>query len=616
MRMVLALAALLLVSSPLAAEEVLQTDWCGGNGIPGPVADWANQFDSSAGVSWMSVQGQLALSSSALASPGENLITDVHAGTIGVAVGDIDGDGDTDVVGTADASGVVVFWENEGGDPVTWTEHTVTTPPGAAGVDVADIDGDGRLDIVVTCDDPRNRILWRQNLGGDPITWGGAVIQNPWSDAWEISTGDVDGDGHMDVLCTHWSERDVAWWRNDGGDPITWTRNDVDTDLRGAHSVRGADLDDDGDFDVAVAAGVADEIAVYWSDGGDPITWTKQVLDTTFTGARSVWIDDIDQDGDLDLAGICWESDLAWWRNDGGDPVVWVRQTISTDCGGGHALCIADLNGDNRPDVLGACYLAGKMSWWENGGGDSISWTEHVLDQSAHRGPITVRVADLDGDGDLDPVGALYSTGKYVWWEATGFDSSGELTASILDTGAKSGLGSVDWTALDPVGTSLRFQVRSSNDPGDLGSWSADIMSPGNLPGLLDRYIQYRVFLETADADESPILEEISFGLPSAAVEIMDSAVRIRPLAIRPNPFNPQATISFGLEAAGRVNLVIFDAAGRRVRQLANHVFPAGDHHLSWDGVDDYGRALQSGVYFVRMESPSRKTSEKLILLR
>jgi hypothetical protein len=592
-----------------------QADWSGGGGVPGPVTDWGDRFDTASGISWAALPGQIALASSALASPVEHLINDTYVGAIGVGVGDIDGDGDLDVVGTAQTSGIVNWWRNDGGDPPTWTEYEIGTPPGAAGVDVADIDGDGRPDVILSLVAPRNKIVWKQNLGGDPIAWGTQTIQSPWRDAWEISTGDVNADGNLDVMCTHWSDSDVAWWENDGGDPITWTHHLVDGGLAGAHSVRGADLDGDGDMDLAAACGVGNKIVIYWSDGADSITWTRQDIESGFTGARSVWIDDIDQDGDLDVAGICWTSDVAWWSNDGGDPVVWTKQTISTTANGGHALCIADLNGDSRPDILAACNEADKIVWWQNGGGAPIAWTEHIL-SNTFTGAISVRAGDLDGDGDLDPVGVCWGGDEFAWWEATKFDSGGGLTGSILDSGAGESLGVIDWTSAEPPGTSLRFQVRSSNDSGDLGTWSGDITVPGCLPAVLDRYVQYRVFLETADADKSPILRDITFSSELAGLEPSVPDLAVSHLAAHPNPFGPEVTISFRLKTDETVRLRAFDVEGRRVCEIADRRLQAGWHRFAWNGTDANGNLLGPGIYWLCLETPGSRASREVVLLR
>jgi hypothetical protein len=60
------------------------------------------------------------------------------------------------------------------------------------------------------------------------------------------------------------------------------------------------------------------------------------------------------------------------------------------------------------------------------------------------------------------------------------------------------------------------------------------------------------------------------------------------------------STVRLGIAHAGRVRVNIYDVAGRRVRALADRVFPAGEHELRWDGTDDAGNKVGRGVYFVR----------------
>ena len=71
--------------------------------------------------------------------------------------------------------------------------------------------------------------------------------------------------------------------------------------------------------------------------------------------------------------------------------------------------------------------------------------------------------------------------------------------------------------------------------------------------------------------------------------------------------------VHFGVAKAGRVQVSIFDVAGRKVRNLADRVFPAGEHTLQWDGTDDAGGKLARGVYFVR--SSVQKDAGRIIVL-
>jgi len=83
-----------------------------------------------------------------------------------------------------------------------------------------------------------------------------------------------------------------------------------------------------------------------------------------------------------------------------------------------------------------------------------------------------------------------------------------------------------------------------------------------------------------------------------------------------PNPFNPATTLRFALPHNGRVSLTIFDISGRLVRTLVDGRFDAGRHSAVWDGTDDAGRSVASGVYLYRLTADGRTLVRRLALLR
>jgi len=83
-----------------------------------------------------------------------------------------------------------------------------------------------------------------------------------------------------------------------------------------------------------------------------------------------------------------------------------------------------------------------------------------------------------------------------------------------------------------------------------------------------------------------------------------------------PNPFNPSTTIRFRLEERGAYSLVVYNAAGRQVRQLGEGFGSAGEHEVVWDGTDDTGRSVASGVYMARLESGGRAWARRMVLAR
>ena len=83
-----------------------------------------------------------------------------------------------------------------------------------------------------------------------------------------------------------------------------------------------------------------------------------------------------------------------------------------------------------------------------------------------------------------------------------------------------------------------------------------------------------------------------------------------------PNPFEDATTLRFGLASPGRVSLVVFDVAGRRVRKLLDGTLPSGERIVSWDGRDDAGLRLAPGAYVVRFEAGGQRESRVVRLVR
>jgi hypothetical protein len=83
----------------------------------------------------------------------------------------------------------------------------------------------------------------------------------------------------------------------------------------------------------------------------------------------------------------------------------------------------------------------------------------------------------------------------------------------------------------------------------------------------------------------------------------------------RPNPFARQTAIRFGLAQGGRASIGVFDVQGRRVRSLVDGDLPAGEHAVSWDGIDDQGRQAAAGVYFYVFRAEGRNLQKRMMLL-
>jgi len=109
--------------------------------------------------------------------------------------------------------------------------------------------------------------------------------------------------------------------------------------------------------------------------------------------------------------------------------------------------------------------------------------------------------------------------------------------------------------------------------------------------------------------------ELITVPLPTdAGTEELPSPLSGR-LRIDPNPFNPQAIVSFRIDHAGPVTIDLYDARGRRLDTLVQAVLPAGVHHVRLMRPES-GIHLSSGVYFVRLRADGVETRQKAVLVK
>jgi len=85
---------------------------------------------------------------------------------------------------------------------------------------------------------------------------------------------------------------------------------------------------------------------------------------------------------------------------------------------------------------------------------------------------------------------------------------------------------------------------------------------------------------------------------------------------VAPNPSRGDVSMRFGLSRPGRASLDVFDASGRRVRELARGDLAAGEHFARWDGRDASGDICPAGMYFVRMQTVGFSAERRLVLAR
>ncbi len=304
---------------------------------------------------------------------------------------------------------------------ISFKEHLVDNQfDGPAGLFVKDVDRNGFNDIIAAGADGNEICIWLHN-GDNPVTWTKEILDENFIGAIYVFAEDVDGDSLIDIVGAGWNAHEVAWWKNLGGsNPIQWEKQVIDSSFLQAHEVYVCDLDKDNDMDVIGASAQGHVVAWWRNDGGIPVKWTKQNIGTSFNGARSICAGDIDGDGDIDIVGAALLSnEIAWWRNDGGNPMSWTKFSVANNFNGAHKVCLFDLDGDQDLDILGTAYMLNQIAWWRNDGGDPVEWSKIIVSSNFNRTLISYP-QDIDLDGDIDVVGTAQNMQQVSWWSNEG----------------------------------------------------------------------------------------------------------------------------------------------------------------------------------------------------
>ena len=83
-----------------------------------------------------------------------------------------------------------------------------------------------------------------------------------------------------------------------------------------------------------------------------------------------------------------------------------------------------------------------------------------------------------------------------------------------------------------------------------------------------------------------------------------------------PNPFNPETTINYSLKENSKVSLNIYNIKGQKVKQLVSDQLSAGQHSVIWNGKNDNGKSVSSGIYFYKLKAGKYSKIKKMLLLK
>ncbi len=520
------------------------------------------------------------------------------------AFADIDNDGDFDLF-VGEAEGNINFYRNVG---------DATTPDFAlengnfAGIDigrestpaVVDIDNDNDLDLFVGGDG--GGIAFFRNTSSTPDT----VLTLEDEAFAEISIGassaptfaDLDGDGDADLLVAELLGN-VNYYRNNGSasqpDFVLQAENFASMDIGANSAPVYVDIDDDDDLDLFIGKSTGElnfyrnvgtksapsfllETENYLADNGDPDD----------VGSFSIpAFADIDGDGDQDLFVGEFDGNVNLYLNTGTASAPQFELAAGrlggVDVGQNSAPALTDIDDDGDFDLfVGA--RDGTVNYFVNAGKsfDSTFASTGEKFQSIDVGDNAIPVfidADKDGDQDLF-IGK--DRGTISFHRNMGTASADSFPASE----ATGSLASID------IGNASSPALADIDNDGDIdlfvGEREGGIFFYRRIPGTTN--------VDAPEIDLSPR----DFALAQNY----------------PNPFNPQTTITYSLSQSSRVRVTIYNFLGQRVATLIDAQQPAGQHSIRWDGKDDLGNDVTSGIYLYELHAAGLSKGRKMIMLR
>ncbi len=589
--------ALFVLASTGTAGSATQTDWSGGGGVPGPVDEWGDTFDSVTGIGWLDAPGDLLLGGT-LVTPVVHLLDGSYVSSC-IRVHDIDGEGDNDVLSTG--AQYATWWRNEGGG-TAWTRINLTTSrPGSQSVDAGDVDGNGTCDVVLGVGyiPPQEGLYWFENTDGSGTVWAEHHITSGFG-VKKVCASDINGDGKLDIAFLSTGSPSVYWYENVDGLGFNWMLHTCPGDSSFQRDLKPVDLDGDGDIDLL---NVTDS-GFYWfenTDGtGGTMLW-HEIGASTYN--RSVSSVDVDGDGDLDvLAGSL--SATFWYENLDGSATDWVLHPISSIVSS-HSRGL-DLDADGDGDFLSA---AGNFLLLVNDDGLGTSWTQVTLATSSYTS--CCEAGDLDGDGFDEGLTCKFNDGDVIWVELVEPVPSGQLTSSILATGEYPLWGNLNWTESCPAGSDITLEFRVGYTPGTMGAWFS-CSTPGTaIPSYMDNhpFCQYRVNLEKGSAPSSPVLYDMTVDWNTTGTEDGQGAIvpswSFAPLQ---NPARGGVLgMSLGAAAAGPVAVRVFDLSGRVIAETEVQA-SAGLQTVSFTG-------LPAGVFLCTAEVPGYTCAVRVVVI-
>ncbi len=271
---------------------------------------------------------------------------------MGVAIGDLDGDAALDVA-VAGYFHPALSWHENDLPAGTWPRSTIIlredNADGASWIDIGDIDGDGDPDILLTAH-LSNVLMWFENIGGTRPMWFRRYIREGEGIALgQVALRDIDRDGDLDVVAAIMSKDKLVWLESQQHG-TRWVEHIIDPNLPVARCLSVDDIDGDGRLDVVAGGARGQAVVLYEQIGTGSILWKKCIIDSLLDIPGMVGILEIDGSPKKEIVATSYNEGIVVWYRE--TCYTWVREYVDSDLKSARGFCITDIDGDANGEIL------------------------------------------------------------------------------------------------------------------------------------------------------------------------------------------------------------------------------------------------------------------------
>jgi hypothetical protein len=496
---------------------------------------------------------------------------------MGVVSGDIDGDGDKDILTSSYFGNRLLWIENLNGLGTDCVHHTISSTIQAPwGVCLADLDGDGDLDAVSTALSGNN-VTWYQNTDGH----GTFVLKQSiyMMLANKVMAADMDNDGDLDLVYSAANDGKMKWSKNTDGLGTFGTTINVELNVTSIPNFHPVDLNGDGFKDIvaayAVSGGGSQGIVWYRNpNNGSGTMGSRILISNAVTNIAAVYAADIDGDGDMDVVSAS-DNKIAWYKNTDGQGTFGPQLVLSTTAAAPGAMTVADVDGDGDKDVVYGSNTNKTIGWFETLDGAGTFSAEKFI--APHSCDIRdIHFSDMDADGDFDFLAATNIDNNVTLYINTG---NGNFTADNLSKHAEGGR----IVAAEDIDGDGDKDIVAASYADDKISWFKNLDGQGNF------YDTQTIVSTALDGATSVIVGDVNGdGFKDIlATSYLSNSVLLFKNTDGLGNFAAAQTIDNNLYNSSRVYLADIDNDGDK------DIFALGTTRIAWyknlDGLGNFG---------------------------